>query len=127
VSETANGNFLLTQALASTLSLDYKNNLRRRNNNNNSSYSKNNYNNNNSSSENNNNNNSNSCYNNSNNLSFQIYPDAAHSLMAVRPHLYLSMEQFFGSCFHEVTTSNTFMSIIPKSYLVQRISRFVFS
>jgi hypothetical protein len=22
--------------------------------------------------------------------------------MAVRPHLYLSMEQFFGSCFHEV-------------------------
>ncbi len=33
---------------------------------------------------------------------FQIYPDAAHSLMAVRPHLYLSMEQFFGSCFHEV-------------------------
>ena len=33
---------------------------------------------------------------------FQIYPDAAHSLMAVRPHLYLSMEQFFGSCFLEV-------------------------
>jgi hypothetical protein len=35
-------------------------------------------------------------------LFLQIYPDAAHSLMAVRPHLYLSMEQFFGSCFHEV-------------------------
>ena len=33
---------------------------------------------------------------------FQIYPDAAHSLMAVRPHLYLSMEQFFGACFLEV-------------------------
>lgn len=32
----------------------------------------------------------------------QIYPDAAHSLWTVRPHLYLSMEQFFGTCFLEV-------------------------
>ncbi len=32
----------------------------------------------------------------------QIYPDAAHSMSSVRPHLYLSMESFLDSCFLEV-------------------------
>ncbi len=29
----------------------------------------------------------------------QIYPDAAHNLHSVRPHFYLSMENFLDSCF----------------------------
>ncbi len=31
--------------------------------------------------------------------SFQIYPDAAHSLHSVRPHLYLSIENYIDHCF----------------------------